>query len=266
MRQPRRDTRGIVDPAELLRQVRFRRLAPAAELAELVEHYWFLDWDLDRPFEQHVVGHPAVNLFVQRPTADDPVTCEVSGVDRELFSVKLAEQGWVRGVRFRPGAFRAFSGRTAAELTGRRVPLAQVLPVADPGERLAAAATDPAAAAVLDELLLSLRPEADEPVRLAMRLVHRIRHDRELRRVEQLAQQAGLSVRSLQRLFTQYVGIGPKQVILRYRVHGAIERAEGEVDWAAVAGELGYSDQAHLVREVTATIGLPPAAYAASLR
>lgn len=266
MRQPRRDTRGIVDPAALLRQVRFRRLAPAAELAELVEHYWFIDWDLDQPFEQHVVGHPAVNLVVVRPTAADPVTAEVSGAARELFSIKLADRGWVRGVQFRPGAFRAFSRRSPAELTGRRVPLAQVLPVADPGDRLAAAATDEVAAAVFDELLLGLRPDLDDAVRLAMRLVDRVRHDRGLRRVEELAQQAGLSVRSLQRLFTEYVGIGPKQVILRYRVHGAIEFAEGEVDWAAVAAELGYSDQAHLVREVTATIGVSPAAYAASLR
>ncbi|MEU8075341.1 AraC family transcriptional regulator [Catellatospora citrea] len=266
MRQPRRDTRGIVDPAGLLRQVRFRRLAPAAGLAELVEHYWFIDWDLDQPYEQHVVGHPAVNLVVLRPTVADPVTAEVSGVGRELFSIKLAERGWVRGVQFRPGAFRAFSGRSPAELTGRRVPLARVLPVADPGDRLAAAAGDPAAAAVLDELLLGLRPEPDESVRLAMRLVDRVRQDRGLRRVEDLAREAALSARSLQRLFTQYVGIGPKQVILRYRVHGAIELAEGEVDWAAVAAELGYSDQAHLVREVTAAIGVSPAAYAASLR
>ncbi|MEV0457402.1 AraC family transcriptional regulator [Catellatospora methionotrophica] len=265
MRQPRRDTRGIVDPAELLRQVRFRRLAPAAALAELVEHYWFIDWDLDRPFEQHVVGHPAVNLVVLQPTADDPVTAEVSGVATELFSIKLAERGWVRGVQFRPGAFPAFSGRSPAELTGRRVPLAQVLPVADPGDRLVAAATDAAAAAVLDDLLLGLRPAPGESGRLAMRLVAWVRQDRALRRVEDLAGEAGISARSLQRLFTRYVGIGPKQVILRYRVHEAIEQARGEVDWAAVAAELGYSDQAHLVREVTAAIGMPPAAYAASL-
>jgi AraC-like DNA-binding protein len=34
------------------------------------------------------------------------------------------------------------------------------------------------------------------------------------------------------------------------------------VDWAAVAVELGYSDQAHLVRDFTAAVGTPPARYA----
>jgi AraC-like DNA-binding protein len=34
------------------------------------------------------------------------------------------------------------------------------------------------------------------------------------------------------------------------------------VAWAELAGELGYSDQAHLVRDFTAAVGTSPAAYA----
>lgn len=264
MRQTRRDTRGIVDPAGLMSRVRFRRVAPAAGLAGLVEHYWFVDWDLDEPYEQHVVGHPAVNLVVMRAGAGEPVTAEVSGVSRHLFSIKLADRGWVRGVQFRPGAFRAFSGVSPAPLTDRRVPLARVLPSFGPVAQVDGV-PDEQAAAVLDGLLLALRPVPGEPARSAMDLVDRVRHDRRIRRVDDLARDAGLSTRSLQRLFTDYVGVGPKWVILRYRVHEAIERAGGAVDWAAVAAELGYSDQAHLVREVTAALGVSPAAYAATL-
>ncbi len=264
MRQPRRDTRGIVDPADLMRRVRFRRQAPAAGLAGLVEHYWFVDWDLDAPYEQHVVGHPAVNLVVMRAGDGEPVTAEVSGVSRHLFSIKLAERGWVRGVQFRPGAFRAFSGASPAPLTDRRVPLARVLPSIGTVEALDGL-PDEQAAALLDGLLLGLRPVPDEHLRSAMELADRVRRDRGVRRVDDLARDAGLSTRSLQRLFTEYVGAGPKWVILRYRVHEAIERAGGAVDWAALAAELGYSDQAHLVREVTAAIGVSPAAYAATL-
>ncbi|MFC7760729.1 helix-turn-helix domain-containing protein [Catellatospora bangladeshensis] len=124
---------------------------------------------------------------------------------------------------------------------------------------------DEQAAALLDGLLLGLRPEPDEQVRSAMELADRVRHDRGVRRVDDLARDAGLSTRSLQRLFTEYVGVSPKWVILRYRVHEAIERAGGAVDWAVLAAELGYSDQAHLVREVTAAIGMSPAAYAAAI-
>ncbi|MFC7546078.1 DUF6597 domain-containing transcriptional factor [Plantactinospora sp. GCM10030261] len=288
MRQPRRDTRGIVDPGGLLRRVRFRRHAPAAELAGLLEHYWFIDWDLTEPFEQSVIGHPSVNLVVMRATGDDPVTAEIAGVSRTLFSIKLTGTGWVRGVKFRPGGFRPFFGTSPAAFTDRRVPLGQVLADDEFADRVAAAteiarsteaasdaaeatsaateAADAAAVAVLDNRLLALRPQPDEPARLAMELVDRVRADRSIRRVDEFARAVGMSTRSLQRLFIDHVGVTPKWVILRYRIHEVIERAAGDVDWNAVVAELGYSDQAHLVRDVTATIGVSPTAYAASIR
>ena len=38
------------------------------------------------------------------------------------------------------------------------------------------------------------------------------------------------------------------------------------VDWAALATDLGYADQAHLTRDFTATLGVPPSRYAAEGR
>ena len=97
-----------------------------------------------------------------------------------------------------------------------------------------------------------------------MTLVDRIRTDRTIRHVGDFAHAQGMTVRSLQRLFAAYVGVGPKWIILRYRIHEALEHAEAShpVDWAALAADLGYADQAHLVRDFTATVGVPPTAYA----
>jgi AraC-like DNA-binding protein len=97
-----------------------------------------------------------------------------------------------------------------------------------------------------------------------MALAERIRADRGIRRVGEFARAEGMSVRALQRLFSSYVGVGPKWLILRHRIHEALEHAEtdAEVDWADVANTLGYADQAHLIRDFTATMGVPPTAYA----
>jgi AraC-like DNA-binding protein len=67
-------------------------------------------------------------------------------------------------------------------------------------------------------------------------------------------------------LFADYVGVSPKWVMRRARLHEAASRADsGEVvDWAQLAFDLGYADQAHLTRDFTDTIGVPPAQYAAS--
>ncbi|MFE1233467.1 DUF6597 domain-containing transcriptional factor [Streptomyces sp. NPDC059442] len=275
---PRRDTRGIVDAAELMTHVRFRRREPAPELRPYLEHYWLIDWDLAEPYASHVVPHPCVNVVFQRYESADgggdaESFGEVAGIGLELFTKKLTGRGRVCGVQFRPGGFRPFAPAwPVSRWTGRRVPLDEVF--ADVGEAagntVAAVldpATDDARVAALDAFLLAHGPSPDAQAEQAMALVDLVRRDRTVRRVSELADAGGLSARSLQRLFATRVGVGPKWVILRYRIHEALERAEsGEgpdtLDWARLAADLGYSDQAHLVRDFTATVGVPPTAYA----
>ncbi|MDR6980901.1 AraC-like DNA-binding protein [Streptomyces sp. 3330] len=260
MATPRRDTRGIVHAADFLARVRFRRPAPAPPLRPYVEHYWLIDWDLTEPYVSHVVPHPAVHLVFQRFEGQAPFV-EIAGVQQGLFTQKLEGRGRVCGVKFRPGGFRPFAPEhPVAHWTGRRVHLtgADPAPVLDPAD-------EAARVAALDAHLLAAGPPRPDPqAGLAAAVVERVRTDRAIRRVADLASREGLSVRLLQRLFAAYVGVGPKWVILRYRIHEALERAETEeaVDWAALAADLGYADQAHLVRDFTTTVGVPPAAYA----
>ncbi|MFG2193385.1 DUF6597 domain-containing transcriptional factor [Streptomyces sp. NPDC048639] len=270
MAAPRRDTRGIIDAPELFARVRFRRREPAEPLRPYLEHYWLIDWDLSEPYASHVVPHPSVNVVFQR-FAGRPDFAEVAGIGLELFTQKLEGAGRVCGVQFRAGGFRPFApGRPVSRWTGHRLPLTDVFQGtgtdtrADPASVLGPEEED-ARVAALDAFLLGLRPQPDPYAESAMAAAHRIREDRTLRRVSEVARAEGLSVRSLQRLFAGYVGVSPKWVILRHRIHEALERsatATTGVDWAGLAAELGYSDQAHLVRDFTATIGVPPTAYA----
>ncbi|MEV6398419.1 helix-turn-helix transcriptional regulator [Streptomyces sp. NPDC051907] len=265
MAGPRRDTRGIVDAQELFARVRFRRREAAAPLRPFLEHYWLIDWDLAEPYASHVVPHPSVNVVFQQ-YGDEPAWGEVAGIGLSLFTQKLEGRGRVCGVQFRPGGFRPFApDRPVSDWTGQRLPVQDVLPR---GAAAAARVLEPDAeddrVAALDEFLLGLAPAADPQAVRAMELVDLVRTDRTIRQVAELADAEGVSARSLQRLFAAYVGVGPKWVILRYRIHEALERAEeggGEVDWAELANELGYSDQAHLARDFTATVGVPPTAY-----
>jgi transcriptional regulator GlxA family with amidase domain len=95
-------------------------------------------------------------------------------------------------------------------------------------------------------------------------MVERISTDQALRRVASLAEVLRLPERRLQRLFAEYVGVSPKWVMRRARLLEAAHRADAGdvVDWAALALDLGYADQAHLTRDFTATLGVPPARYA----
>ncbi|MEU6681144.1 helix-turn-helix domain-containing protein [Streptomyces sp. NPDC046925] len=263
---PRSDTKGIVDAAGLLARTRFRRHLAAPALHPYVEQYWLIDWDLSEPYASHVVPHPSVNVVFQRLPGQEPFA-EVAGVGLELFTQKLEGSGRVCGVKFRPGGFRPFApSQPVSAWTGRRfLPLDEVFTEVPDGALDAVLSPDDehARVAALDAFLLAVGPAPDPRADLAMALAERIRTDSGIRRVSEFARAEGMSVRTLQRLFSAYVGVGPKWLILRHRIHEALEQAEAgrPVDWADVACTLGYADQAHLIRDFTATVGVPPTAY-----
>ena len=58
-------------------------------------------------------------------------------------------------------------------------------------------------------------------------------------------------------------GMDTKWVVARFRILDAAAVAHrGEpVDWAGLAADLGYADQAHLTRAFTQVVGTPPETY-----
>lgn len=104
-------------------------------------------------------------------------------------------------------------------------------------------------------------------------LVQRIQNDRNITRVDQLMtlQSDGRepqTLRQLQRLFKTYVGISPKETIQRLRLIEAAEmlRTKETIDFASLALDLGYSDQAHLIRDFKQMTGHTPSRYVQNLR
>ena len=83
-----------------------------------------------------------------------------------------------------------------------------------------------------------------------MMLAARIVESGGLVSVDQLASDAGISSRHLERRFLREVGLGPKLLgrIIRFQqVFRAVEQCNSA--WAEIAIECGYYDQAHLIRD-----------------
>lgn len=81
--------------------------------------------------------------------------------------------------------------------------------------------------------------------------------------VAALGQAANLSRPHLIRLFREHVGVPPKLFARLRRFEALQERIRaGGASWSALAAELGFSDQAHLTREVRALCGRTPTALA----
>jgi AraC-like DNA-binding protein len=262
--------RGILRPAEVAERANLHRDARVAEpLRPFVERYWSVRWDFTGrpPYRSEVLSHPSVNVSVEsgtQPRFGYPMPAVlVHGVVTRRFTVDLVGAGRVTAVKFRPGGFAAFTGvlpaRDGVTRLGGELGL--------PAERLLAAVTaledDEARTAVLDDALAPLAPEPLDAYLDLLGIVGRMAEDRELVRVDQAAQLAGWSVRSLQRLFATYVGVSPKAVLARYRLQDAAAAIDdGAVeDLAGLAASLGWFDQAHFSREFRSVVGLTPSAY-----
>ncbi len=262
----RESTLGILNPREGFTHFKLERREPCPELAPFVSNYWSTSWDLREraPFAQEVLPHPCVNVvFEAERTA-------VHGPAVKRYVAALSGRDWVLGIKFTPAGFHAFARIPMTELADHFVPLAEGLRCDTKRARALIALVrrqdDPwLHLARVEAFLLEQAPKLDPELTLADRLVARAREDRTISRAEQLAHEAALSVRSLHRLFERYVGVGPKWIIRRARVQEAAERVAigAKLDWAALAQELGYHDQSHLVRDFKEQIGFTPAAYAA---
>jgi AraC-like DNA-binding protein len=122
--------------------------------------------------------------------------------------------------------------------------------------------------ALAEAFLRERWPAPDSQVELVGRIVAALLHDRTITRVDDVTEHFGISPRSLQRLFQRYVGVSPKWVLRRYRLHeaAAVLAREHHRPWAEVAADLGYFDQSHFIRDFTAAVGMTPVAYAEACR
>jgi AraC-like DNA-binding protein len=265
---------GILRPADGSGIPEVDRPGAGPLTGRFLERYWSVSWNAPQPVRREVAGHPSFHLTVtwQRinggPSAGH---AEVRGVVRHRFVAELRGTGRVWGAKFRPGGFAAMTGLDARGFTDRAVPLERLVQPATVTtliEQVSLTRDDPDhGAAVLEEFLEPRVPEQVDPgYDLLLRIVAEMLADRSLSRVEEVAERHDLSTRALQRLFQRLVGVGPKWLLRRYRLHAALTMIDADPgaprDLAGLAASLGWCDQSHFAREFVALVGVSPQAYA----
>jgi AraC-like DNA-binding protein len=251
--------RGVLTTPET--GFRLDRTPPAPDLAALVDLHWHVRWDLPRGagHVQGVLPFPCVNLG---HGSDGPfVAGPVTGRDDRT----LEGRGHALGTRIAAGLFPTIAALPAHALTDRTLTFAEAF--GPEGERLesalAAASSAQEHRARVEDFLRGRRRE-DERARLANRICVALIDDPRpgAVTVAGVARHHELTVRSLQRLFRDYVGLTPKQVLQRARLHEAVERVAARGEGAAeLAYDLGYSDQSHFTNSFKQATGRPPGRY-----
>jgi AraC-like DNA-binding protein len=169
---------------------------------------------------------------------------------------------------FRPGWSAPLLGVAANALTDQIVPLEEIWRGAG-GDlcRDLLAASSPQG--VLERVVCALAARARQTLetssaRLARQAVRLLEADED--RVESVAKRLGVTARHLHRAFTENVGIGPKEFARTVRLQRAVRTAATSKDWARIAADAGYYDQAHLIGDFREFVGLTPGAFARESR
>lgn len=174
----------------------------------------------------------------------------IAGPDTEAFWYEGRPGTTLTGLRFAPGAAPTIIGAPADEFLNSRVPLDAVWSRADAARLYDELREAERIGAVLDALARRADPDLlTRAVAAAAR-----RGDT----VAVIADNAGVSARQLQRRCRAAFGYGAKTLTRILRMGRALDLARAGTDFARVAAETGYADQAHFTREVKELTGVAP--------
>jgi len=264
-------TLGIVNPARARDRFTLARVEPPEDLSNLVDWHWVITWDLPPgvTFTQTVMPHPVGHVVAEE------TGFLAYAMPAGLFVRTLAGAGGVVGTKLRPGGYRALLGLPHPGERGAVEPAAFLGPTAAPicAEALAQARDGRADAAVrtVTPLLQAAAERAGTSRSTAALAALReafaaIADAVPGTTVAALATGLGTTPRSLQRLFAEWVGVSPKWVLRRHRVHLAAELLgrDPALDLAGLAAAVGYYDQAHFTGDFVRAVGVAPGEYARS--
>ncbi|MHA3775628.1 DUF6597 domain-containing transcriptional factor [Verrucomicrobiota bacterium sgz303538] len=252
--------------------MRYLSIAPTPPLAQFVDRFWYSS---DAPLHQKVRIVPSgtmelvFNLNEDElgfSDAEQPGSCKsFSGA---VFSGAYARPLFVHtrkhviGVHFKPGGAFRFLGIPASELADTHVDVQTLWgsTTQDLRERLCAAANPADRFRVLESALVARLEntlEEHRAVRAALDIFGRNAGEA---RTRDLAAHLGLSQRHFIKLFSNQIGVTPKQFSRVQRFQQALDltRSSSTPDWADIAAACGYFDQSHLIHDFQTLSGLSP--------
>ena len=245
---------------------------PAAALAGCVEMLWFACAP-DLPHQRELVLPGGKIQFVISLAADHLTHCSPEGdvpiapallVGARTSAELVATRDMKRlvGVVFRPGGLGPWLRERADLFYEQSLSLSDLRPMGFVRDRVREEGSTPEnALRVLDDVLCerALAPERRTHVVRALSLLRS-------RSVGETARELGISERRLHHVFTEDVGLSPKQWsrVRRFqRVVRALHQGV-EMRWAELAVVCGYADQSHFSRDFHSFSGIDPTTSAAS--
>jgi AraC-like DNA-binding protein len=237
---------------------------PRPPLADFVDMFWLMDGPAPAHRRERLLPMPTAELVIDlRATAGIPVPL-LCGPQSESFVIDTTSQTAIMGVHFRAGGAFPFFTVPAGELQNARLCLDALWAgrASELQERLLEAPSRRARLQTLKRFLLAqaVRPLAHHPaVAFALKAFQDVRPPS----VAAVVERTGWSQRRFIEVFRDEVGLTPKLFCRVVRFQQVVQKIhrQRQVDWADVAADCGYYDQAHFIHDFQAFSGFSPTTY-----
>ncbi len=190
--------------------------------------------------------------------------CIVSGPRTQYFVIDTQDQTATVGVHFRPGGGFPFFQVPAGELVDQSIALDALWgrAAAEMRERVLAAPTPERKFQVVEICLLEQLAKPLERHPAVSFGIQQLR-GRGQPSVAEVVAKAGFSQRRFIQLFGEQVGLTPKVFGRVSRFQQVVRTAHSamDIDWADLALDCGYYDQAHFIHDFQSFAGITPATY-----
>jgi len=258
----------VVDPYH----ISYREIGPPEDLKDIVLSFWEMDVSrLAAPSYDHRIDPEAsTSIVLARSSVGPAWKMHVVGPRTEALVVPIHEGEWFSGLRFIPGIASQLFRFVATDQVSTMGPVSEMLPhfASILSGKLGCRISDELAVGVLADVVRESVPLDYHPDLRIVEAFRAVWRTRGLISVKALAQQIHTSDRQTQRLFQKHIGLSPKQVIRLVRLRATAEDAlhQSKGSWSRIAADRGFSDQAHLTREVKELTGVTPATLEGSVR
>ena len=256
-----------------------RHYRPAAPLSNFVDLFWYYAGHVREHSKERLLPtgtiELVINLHEDEVRTYDPDNTDIChrtpgsvviGAHSRYFVLDTSEQSNVIGIHFKPGGAFPFLKPPVGEFRDMHVALDAVWGAGGGAalrEQLLQVPTPEDKFAVLESTLLSRISHYPEPHAAVAHAVKCFDGAPQVQTITSLTERIGLSPKRFIQLFTEQVGLTPKLYCRVQRFQRVVQSVwqQRQVDWAGVAADCGYYDQAHFIRDFRAFSGLNPSAY-----
>lgn len=244
----------------------YREHRPNILLIDFVETYWTAEGFIPGEQTASVLPDGCVDiLFVFDENGLSSFRSFIVGTMTSSLEVLYKGKFRMLGIRFRPGGITAFTRASINEFTDKRIDISLIETLFNHRfyEELPGKGSLPEMIVRIDSYLIRKLSSAFELDRRIIYAADLIRRNHGLISPNDVAEQACLSVRQLERKFKSIVGISPKMFgrIMKFRNAVDYLKNNSTESLFSVAVDCGYYDHAHLIKDFKCYSGDSPSGF-----